>query len=139
MCNKIQVTSPVYFIDIFLGSDVTINTGTITFSSGSVAGDNECFTITLMSDTLLEGPEVVILEASSDEAIISGIFDPLGDVPGEIDDALIFECAELNDNVNSLIECIEEIGGSNPIVHQGSTSIPLIIADEETQGNREVH
>lgn len=109
-----------------------LNVDTITFTSGDVSGDSLCFNITIAEDNMLEGQEVVILEAVSEDAVISGVFDPIGDATGEIGDALL-NCIGLVSE--AFAECIEKIGDPYSTIHRNSTFIPLVVTDGDTEGN----
>ena len=106
---------------------------TITFAIGSIPGVMQCFGIEISSDMLLEGQEVFVLEASSEDAIISSVFDALGDADGDIGDEIL-ECAEFAAGSDPFIDCINEIGDPYPTADdcRNTTSIPLIITDGDT-------
>ena len=102
------------------------------FAAGSTPGVMQCFGIEISSDMLLEGQEVFVLEASSEDAIISGVFNALGDADGDIGDEIL-ECAQLAGS-GPFIDCIDEIGDRYPTADdcRNTTSIPLIITDGDT-------
>lgn len=49
--------------------EVTI--GNITFQSGTISGTSDCFNVSIVVDSILEGEETVTLELASDDAIIA--------------------------------------------------------------------
>ena len=51
-------------------SDVEVTNGNITFPSGTLSGTSDCFNISIVVDSILEGDETVTLELASDDAII---------------------------------------------------------------------
>lgn len=103
------------------------------FPNGSIPGIMECFTVQISSDNLLEGQEVLVLEASSEDAIISSIFDGLGDADGDIGDEIL-ECAGMAPG-EPFIDCIDDISDSYPTdALRNTTFIPLIITDGDTNG-----
>lgn len=106
---------------------------TITFNIGRESGAQECFNISIASDNLLEGRELVLLDASSDDSIIVGIFDSIGrTIVGSID--AVGSCIGMAGN--ALVECIRAAGEFiiDPIINDNTTSILLAVEDGDTDG-----
>lgn len=142
-----MVTSPCFILDL----DAVPSAGdTITFQIGSSSGDAECFNVSIAEDSLLEGWEVLLLEAISEDAIISSSFDSIFDIIdaidsgiggvitaiGELDDAL-YDCIdEVGGALEDIIKCLKRLIGHVPYsdIHRNSTLIPLVITDGDTEG-----
>jgi hypothetical protein len=112
----------------------------------------ECFNITIVADDLVEGQELLLLEAESEDAIISGVFDPLSDIIDAISGSVatgdiigaIEECiSEVGEAADDIIGCVLSFFSSTldfsytktPVPHRNSTLTPLLVADGDTAGN----
>ena len=118
----------------------------IQFPAGSAPGTFQCFNISILEDDWLEDHEVVLFEASSDDAIISSLFDQIFNVIdflgslGDILRALLTCIKEVGGDIEAIVRCVKRIVSHVPYsddddIHRNSTMFPLLVKDGDADGN----